>query len=84
MNTVEIKIVHALTYSENHAQVEMSHSVRDFKVSLWKLRNRRASRLSASAKGGHDKKLSELQDHTIKEYLLMVHMAGTSRTTDVL
>jgi hypothetical protein len=49
-----------------------------------RLMARRRGRPASNTRGGHNKKLENLQDHIVQDYLLMLYHAGTSANLEAL
>jgi hypothetical protein len=55
-----------------------------FKALYDRLMARRQGRLASNSKRGHNKKLSALQDHALKDYIFMLYAAKTLANLEVI
>ena len=59
-------------------------AAKKYSANYRRLMARRRDRPPSNSRGGHNRKLSEPQDHALKDYLLLLHGLGTSPNREVL
>jgi len=75
---IEAKIAEASAAMDANPRLRGVKAATQFGVSYDRLMARRRGRPNSSSRGGHNKKLNEVQSSALKEYILMLHACGTS------
>jgi hypothetical protein len=73
-----------LVLLEGDPKLKVAEASRRVGVSYWKLYRRKQGRVSSSSWGGHNKKLTEVEDKALINHLLMCHYMGKSATIPVV
>ena len=79
---IEEAIAQASEAMDKDPTLKGAEAARWYNAIYSRLMARRKGRPSSNMRGGQNKKLSEPQDHALKDYLLMLHWAGTSANMD--
>jgi hypothetical protein len=79
---IEANITAASTVMDANPRLSATKAVCQFSVLYQRLLARQKGRLPSTTRGGTNKKLSTVQDSTLKEYILMLHGCGTSLNLD--
>jgi hypothetical protein len=81
---IEAAIVRASAAMDLDPTLKGVVTAKKYQANYRRLMACRRGRPASNSRGGHNKKLSEPQDHALKEYLLLLHGLGTSPNREVL
>jgi hypothetical protein len=81
---LEANIAAASTAMDANPRLKAAAAARQFKVPYRRLLRRRQGMPPSNSRGGHNKKLSDVQDIALKEYIFMLHGCGTSATIETI
>src|SRR5438876_7698981 len=83
-DSTEIAIQMASAAIDADPTLKGTDTAKQYNAIYSRLMARRRGRPPSSARGGHNQKLQDPQNHAVKDYLTMLHYAGTSANLEAL
>jgi hypothetical protein len=81
---IESKIAAASAATDANPRLKASDAARQFDAPYYRLLRRRRGIPPSHTRGGHNKKLSTIQDQALRDYIVMLYNCGMSANQDVV
>lgn len=81
---IEAKVAAASTAMDADPRLKAAEAARQFGAPYYRLIGRRKGVPPSNSRGGHNKKLSIVQDQALRDYIFMLHSCGTPANQDTV